>query len=73
MDLQNYHQEIEFILSDLPRLERALMATKEEEKRLQLERSLKTRTKRFERLIPYQFRRQLQNLCLHVGVKGEFS
>ena len=72
MEPDKYHNTIERLLRQIPELERNLSMAQEEKTRINLERSLKLRRKRFEHLIPYQFRRQLRNLCRDAGVRGDF-
>lgn len=72
MEPDKYYDTIEQLLRQIPELERNLLSAQEEKQRINLERTLKLRRKRFEHLIPYQFRRQLLNICRDVGVRGEF-
>ncbi|MEL6675656.1 MAG: hypothetical protein AAFR61_25845 [Bacteroidota bacterium] len=71
---QDLHQTaIEQLLQQIPLIERNVWAQQSEQDRERWEKRLRQKEKRFERLIPYSFRRQLKNLCLEVGVSGEFS
>lgn len=63
---------IEQILQQIPQLERNLAKTCCENEKRSIEKSLKQREKRFEFLIPYKFRIELQNICHNLGVKGKF-
>lgn len=72
MEPDRYFDNIERLLRQIPELERNLSLAQEEKARINIERSLKNRRKRFEHLIPYQFRRQLRNLCRDAGVRGDF-
>jgi regulator of replication initiation timing len=69
---KHHDHRIEELLRQIPELERSLSSAKEETTRISLEKSLKHRRKRFEFLIPYQFRRQLRNMCKDAGIRGEF-
>ena len=68
---EHYLHTIDRLLRELSSLEREV-ATAPDHERTSRERSLKVRRKRFERLIPYQFRQQLRSLCRDVGVEGDF-
>ena len=67
-----YIAAIESILSEIPALERSLENAKNPDHQKRVERSLKQRNKRFERMISFQFRMQLRNICREVGVEGRF-
>ena len=68
----SYRHAIEELLRQIPELERNLSQVAGENERQRLERSLRHREKRLERMIPFQFRLQLRNLCLQAGVQGNF-
>ncbi|GAB4408537.1 MAG: hypothetical protein OHK0039_11720 [Bacteroidia bacterium] len=68
----SYSRAIDELLREIPALERTLSTTGEDATRQALQRSLNHRLKRFECLIPYRFRLQLQHLCREVGVCGNF-
>lgn len=67
-----YTAAIESILSEIPALERSLENAKNPDHQKRVEKSLKQRNKRFERMISFQFRMKLRNLCREVGVDGHF-
>lgn len=68
----HYIHVIEELLRQIPELERSLSQVAAESERQRLARSLRHREKRLERMIPFQFRRQLHNMCQQVGVRGNF-
>ncbi len=68
---EQYLHTIDRLLRELSLLEREVAHAPANEK-VGRERSLKVRTKRFERLIPFQFRLELKNLCREAGVQGDF-
>lgn len=72
MEADQYILAIENVLKRIPKLEQELEKVKCPERQKSLERSLKFQRKRFERMIPYQHRRTLSNLCCQLGIKGDF-
>lgn len=62
---------IESLLRSIPELERNLCTTEEENRKRNLQRSLRNREKRFDHLIPFRFRLQLHNICKDVGIKTD--
>lgn len=72
MEADQYIIAIEKVLKRIPKLEQQLEATACPDEQKSLERSLKFQRKRFERMIPYQHRRVLHNLCQQLNIQGDF-
>ncbi|MEO1447976.1 MAG: hypothetical protein AAFV07_00525 [Bacteroidota bacterium] len=67
-----YLAQIDELLRQIAKLERDLAATADTTHRYRVERNLKTRYKRFEFLIPYKYRRELDNICREAGISTQF-
>lgn len=70
--METQSKRIEVLLRDIAHLERQIPAAGSEKARIRLERSLKTRLKRLEFLIPYSFRRELNVICQSSGIESGF-
>ncbi|MDX2286761.1 MAG: hypothetical protein NW241_21525 [Bacteroidia bacterium] len=67
-----YHHTIDQLLREIPELERCLERAQDARTRHALRRTLTTRLKRLDHLIPFQFRLELHRLCESSGVRGQF-
>ncbi|MEZ4829429.1 MAG: hypothetical protein R3C61_24565 [Bacteroidia bacterium] len=67
-----YILSIEQLLRQISDLRRELEGEPGADRRRSVERSIRQREKRLERLIPYKFRIELRNICLNLGVTGDF-
>ncbi len=73
MQTNQYIIAIEEVLRRIPELEQAVEKAQCPCQHRSLARSLKLQRKRFERMISYQDRRSLQNLCMQLGIDGKFE
>lgn len=72
MNSDKYLTAIDELLRQIAKLERDLAVTADTAHRFRVERNLKTRYKRFEFLIPYKYRRELDNICREAGISTQF-
>lgn len=71
---QDLHfKRIDELLSEISSLEKKLTNERQQQERLRIERSLKSRKKRFEHLIPFPFKRELKMICLQAGIDSTFE
>ncbi|MDX2246753.1 MAG: hypothetical protein SF052_08265 [Bacteroidia bacterium] len=67
-----YRVTIDQLLRQLSDLQKELGGNLCDQRRKSIERSIKQREKKLERLIPYKFRLELKILCQKAGVSGDF-
>lgn len=70
---EDYAHTIDKVLREIPQLERTLKVSHCPDEQKKVERSLKQRVKKLERLISYQHRKSLRQICTELGIICDFS
>ncbi len=72
MSWEIYSNTINTLLRDIPLLERKMLDAVSPEESQKLHKSLRYREQKLDRLLSYQERWQLRQMCLESGVSGNF-